>query len=104
MTDTPTYTEEQLDEMRVAIAADDARKAAEGQAKRDAYMPPLKALLNSDCYRDTLEALKDLAANHQDDGSLSIHVNALAEIMPRLANAAGVSLDPVAEDPAAPEA
>ena len=90
MTDTPEYTEEQIAQMRAVIAADDARKAAERQAIHQAYLAPVKTLLGGAEYAAVYAQLHDMRANYAADDSLSIHVNALEEIMPRLALAAGV--------------
>jgi hypothetical protein len=96
MTDTvtPEYTEEQIAEMRAVIAADDARRAAEQLARREAYLAPVKALLASPEIGKVYAQLHDMRANYAADDSLSIHVNALEEIMPRLALAAGVPFPP----------
>lgn len=92
-----TYTDDEIAQMRAAITEIDRKNAEAAQAKRAEYMKPLVDLLTGDCFRTTLAMLKDIAANYSDDGTLSIHVNALVQIMPNLMQAAGVPLiDPMA--------
>jgi hypothetical protein len=93
---TPEYTEQQIADMRAVIAADDARKAADQLARREAYLAPVKTLLAAPEFGKVYAQLHNMRANYAADDSLSIHVNALEEIMPRLALAAGVAF-PVSE-------
>lgn len=85
------YTEEQLAEMRAAVAADDARRAQEARDKRDAYIKPVRDLIDGPEYAAVLTGLRDIKAHYADDDFLSVHVNALAEIMPRLVDVVGYS-------------
>jgi hypothetical protein len=98
------YTPEQIEEMRAAVAAADAKKAEEAAAIHAAYLAPVKTLCESAAYREVAITLQTIVADYVEDNSLNIHVNALAEIMPRLAGIIGVSLTvPAAPVAPAPE-
>lgn len=98
------YTPEQIEEMRAAVAAADAAKYEAAAAARAAYLAPVKTLCDSAAFREVASTLTSIKANYADDGNLAVHVNALEEIMPRLAGAVGVSLVPAVVTPTpAPE-
>lgn len=94
------YTPEQIEEMRAAVAAADAAKYEAAAAARAAYLAPVKALCESAAFREVANTLTSIRGDYADDGNLAVHVNALEEIMPRLAGAVGVTLAaPVAPAP-----
>lgn len=86
------YTPEQIEEMRAAVAAADAAKAQAAAEARAAYLAPVKTLCESAAFREVVDALETIKSDYVEDDNLNIHVNALAEIMPRLATIIGVSL------------
>ncbi len=91
-----------IDEMRAAVAAADAAAAAEREALRVAYMAPVTTLLKSSQWKKVLNDLTAIKGTYAEDGSISVQVNALAEIMPRLAQVVGIFADADAATPPAP--
>ena len=78
--------------MRAEIAAYDSARAAEAEAERLAYLVPVKTLIESDAFRRVYRDLGDMRASYSDNGNFGNHVGALHDIMPRLAQAAGVTI------------
>lgn len=95
------YTPEQIEEMRAAVAAADRAKAEELAALRAALYAPLKTLTDSEAWSTVYAALSEAKDTFAEDQFFSVHVKALAEIMPRLVE--NVALY-VPLDPAGPEA
>ncbi|MEB3061028.1 hypothetical protein VJJ74_07710 [Parvimonas micra] len=71
-------------EMRAAVAAEDARLLQEAHNQRVAYFKPVMDLVDSAEFATTYEALKNIKANYAADELLSIHINALVDIIGRL--------------------
>ncbi len=90
MTTPKTPTE--IEAMRAEIAAYDAAKAAAAEAERLAYLVPVTTLIESDAFRRVYRDLGDMRDAYADNGNFGIHVEALHEIMPRLAMAAGLTI------------
>lgn len=86
------YTNEQIEEARAIVAAADAKKRVDEEAKRLAFIAPVTDLVKGTEYRAVYEALVAMRSTYEDDGRFSLHVGALADIMPRLAQEIGVSL------------
>jgi hypothetical protein len=84
-------TPEEIEAARAMVAEADRRKAAEEQALREAYMEPVRSLVSSAAWTEVLEGLQSIADQYEGTADLSVHVNALAEIMPRLETIAGVA-------------
>lgn len=86
------YTNEQIEEARAIVAAADAKQRADAEAKRLAYIAPVTNLVNGADYLAVYAALSAMRSTYEDDGRFSLHVGALADIMPRLAQEIGVTL------------
>ncbi|APX65594.1 hypothetical protein AV944_06745 [Sphingomonas sp. LK11] len=96
------YTNEQIEEARAIVQAADQKARDEAEAKRAAYIAPVTNLVNGDAYSAVYTALCSMRETYESDGRFSLHVNALAEIMPRLAVEIGVAMTPpTAEEPEA---
>lgn len=85
-------TPAEIEAMRAEIAAYDAVKAAEAEAARLAYLIPVTTLVESDAFRRVYRDLGAMRADYADNGNFGLHVDALYAIMPRLAQAAGLSI------------
>lgn len=95
------YTPEQIEEMRAAVAAADRAMAEHLAALRAAYYQPLKTLTESEAWSTVYTALASAKDTFAEDQFFSVHVRALAEIMPRLVENVElyVLLDPLPEEP-----
>lgn len=93
MADTPTP--EQIEAARQMVADADRKAALEAQAKHDAYLAPVRDLIGSEAWATVLDMLDNIRENYEADNTFSVHVNALAEIMPRLANVVPVRVETV---------
>lgn len=78
------YSEAEIETMRVAVAAADRKLAEAAQAKRDAYLAPVRDLIASEAWHEVWSKLAAIRSNYDADNNYSIHINALHEIMPRL--------------------
>lgn len=85
-------TPAEIEAMRAELAAYDAAKAAEAEAERLAYLAPVTSLIESDAFRRVYRDLGALRDTYTDNGNFGLHVEALHDIMPRLAQAAGVTI------------
>lgn len=92
------YTPEQIEEARTIVAAAEKKARDEAEAQRLAYLAPVTNLVTGDAFKAVLSEVRAMREAYEDNGSFSVHVNALSEIMPRLAQAAGINLDVVSAD------
>jgi hypothetical protein len=81
-----------IEEARKMVDEDNARIAKEIEEKRLAYLEPIKAMVESEGYKLVHDACARIKAEFPDDGSFSVHLDALMQIMPRLAYLAGTKI------------
>lgn len=87
MADNVEYTPEKLAEAQAIVNAELKRQAEDAAAKRAAYWAPVKALIDSDAWKEVTSKMTEVTRTYAADNMLSIHVQALSEIMPRLEHA-----------------
>ncbi len=79
MSNKPTYTAAQIEEMRAAVAAADAEQAEIERLERVEYMKPLVKLVASDEYAFVENALTEMAAHFDSSDYPSEAVRGLVE-------------------------
>jgi hypothetical protein len=78
------YTAEQLAAAQQLVDFDRAKKAAELNARRAAYLVAVNGLVASSEWSAVRERLTQISGTNEADGLLSFHVSALVEIIGRL--------------------
>lgn len=97
-----SYTPEQIEEMRAAVAAADAEVAEAERLEKEAFFEPLKSALDNERGRSFYNSLVPLANafngdEYPENASIRVHLDAIVNILPNLYNAAGVAIAEVAE-------
>jgi hypothetical protein len=85
------YSPEEIEKMRAQVAAADMARAEEARQKRLAYLTPVTELVNSPEWTVVLNKLTDMTKMYENDQFFSVHVTALAQIMPRLVETIGTT-------------
>ena len=80
----PELTQQQIDEMRAALAAYDAQVAQAKSAQDAEFVAPLKAIINSKAYKAVADQLTALIDTYKDDFYIHAHLNAIVTAMPNL--------------------
>ncbi len=88
--DISNLTPAQIEEARAIAAAAMEQERAQAEAARLALLAPVTGLVNSPSFRRVYADLAALRSTYSDNGNFSVHLNALHEIMPRLAQAANI--------------
>jgi hypothetical protein len=92
-----TPTPEEIEAARAMVAEADRVAAEEAQARHNAYLAPVRDLIASEAWTTVLDKLNEIREGYAADDSLSVHVDALAEIMPRLVGVVPASPVPVVQ-------
>lgn len=92
-----SYTPEQIEEMRAAVAAADAETAEAERLEKKAFFEPLKTALDNERGRSFYNSLVPLANafdgdEYPENASIRAHLEAIVNILPNLYNAAGVAI------------
>ncbi len=87
MTDTVTYSPEELQRAQQIVADDQAKRAAAAAEKRAAYTKAAQDLTAMPEWATVSAKIGNMVDTLEDDGQISIHVTALSAVMQRLQEA-----------------
>jgi translation elongation factor EF-Tu-like GTPase len=77
----PTYTKEEIEDMRAAVQAFDEAENARIAAERKAFLKPVRDIVCLQSYNTVMTKLVDLGETYADEINLKPHIEALRTIM-----------------------
>jgi hypothetical protein len=77
----PTYTKEEIEDMRAAVQAFDEAEAQRIAAERKAFLKPLRDIVCLQSFNTVLTKLDALEDSYADEENLQPHINAVRTIM-----------------------
>lgn len=84
MTDTATFTPEEIEKMRFIVSQADQLKAKQVSYERLDYCTALTPIVIKENYQSFLLELKEIQASNKDDGFFGHHVDTLITILETL--------------------